>query len=485
VAAFLTPMFDRSLASPTGLAAIMCVNLAWLGLLSSRDDRRTIVATGLLALLMPAQMLAIVVLTAWAAMLQARALGRKPAPRALTSAAIVAVVTLGVAAAANDWKLREAVACSMPFVQGRPRNLSQLRMVLTGGGALALGLAALGAFSHLDRLWRPAAWWPIGLVVLPLLNGSVDQAAVSPLWAGWWILVALGISDLLRQTGSGRARTAGGLLVLVLLLLLQWQRFTQRQPVEAVKDYGHANLSRAALWELLRALPQATLVSEDASVELLLDATTPRLAATGKPLRVVEPFPADLDAAMKSGPVFALPRGQLRLRDRGVEFVSAGSQLTGVAEVRAVLPCAGVSRAWTEAASLSGRDRLAFVADEASARGPITIYVGSDQPFTAAPAGWPPRTTRGFTLRTYTRAERPDLPDALRAEGLPSSNLLIELPFVARIVMWRTPDAPLVLPVQLTTLARSVVIKADVGSGHESIQLCPSTPWMPDTMPAH
>jgi hypothetical protein len=123
---------------------------------------------------------------------------------------------------------------------------------------------------------------------------------------------------------------------------------------------------------------------------------------------------------------------------------------------------------------LNGGGRFALVAFESGAHGPVAIYAGSERLMTVAPAAWPIRATRGFVLRTYARADRPDLPDALRAEGVPATSSLLDMPHVARIVLWRTPGAPSVLPVDFDPAPQVVLARAEPGSGFESLRLCPA-----------
>lgn len=142
--------------------------------------------------------------------------------------------------------------------------------------------------------------------------------------------------------------------------------------------------------------------------------------------------------------------------------------------MKTIVPCAAIQSAWTPAPELHGVERFALVASAFDARGPVAVYTGTERPMTAAPVAWPLRTTRGFVLRTYARAERPDLPDALRAEGVPETSVLLHMPHVARIVLWRTPGAPTMLPVDLGTAPAVVLTRADPGARLDGLRLCPA-----------
>ena len=269
---------------------------------------------------------------------------------------------------------------------------------------------------------------------------------------------------------------APGVLVAILLILLEVHRFNQREAAlaPAPADAAHTSLTSSAVGRALRALPTAAIVAEDASVDLLRRAAAPYLDAIGKPLEIVAPTPAAVMAATQSGRVFAYPHARSVLQYQGVSFAAAGGNLPGLSEVKAIVPCSAIQSSWTLAPELQGVERFALVASASDARGPVAVYKGTERPMTAAPVAWPLRTTRGFVLRTYARAERPDLADALRAEGVPETSSLLRMPHVARIVLWRTPGAPAMLPVDLGTAPTVVLTRAEPGGRLDGLRLCPA-----------
>jgi hypothetical protein len=277
-----------------------------------------------------------------------------------------------------------------------------------------------------------------------------------------------------------RARTIVGIAVMVLLPLLQFQRLSLRGAAGASSSYGHGALSTDTLRRILRALPDATLVAEDASLELLVRAASPRLRAGGQDVRVVPRRAAAVSAALAAGRIFAFPRAQLALQHQGVELSGRAMGIPGVAEVQRVVDCARVGRQWSDAPTLTVAGGFALIARREDARGPVTIYLGSRENLRTAAVGWPARATRGFQVREYARAERPDLADALQAQGIPPSSGVLTAPYVVRIVMWRTPGAADVLPVALSRPPDVALAKGEPDSGWRFLELCPSFRSQPE-----
>ena len=473
VAFFATPSFDRTLAPAAGLALVACVSLAWHALFSASLDprasaRRAAAPAALVALVSPALLLPCLALVASAVWLGE---GGSPRRRLL----VIVAATLGMAAATTalvfsatrQWSMAALASCVLPSSAASGLLRSENSLMSAAPGPLPLGLAMLGAFACLERRRQWRTWWAVALAAVPVIGGFADPGMLAPVCAGVWCLSAIGLSELFRGSHGRLKIVVPGLLIASLLILLEARRFNQREA-------AHASLTASAARRALRALPTAAIVAEDASVNLLLRAAAPHLDAIGKPLQIVAPTPAAVTAATESGRVFAYPRARSVLQHQGVSFAAAGADFPGVSEVKTIVPCAAIQSAWTPAPELHGVERFALVASAFDARGPVAVYTGTERPMTAAPVAWPLRTTRGFVLRTYARAERPDLPDALRAEGVPETSVLLHMPHVARIVLWRTPGAPTMLPVDLGTAPAVVLTRADPGARLDGLRLCPA-----------
>jgi hypothetical protein len=298
------------------------------------------------------------------------------------------------------------------------------------------------------------------------------------LWASIWGFAGIGLAELSGAV-SDRARLPSTLAVGLLLVLLQAQAWQQRD-IPPPHPYGHERLSTTDFLRSVSKIPEVTLVTEDASSNLVFRAAFPRMHRLGKRPQILQ---ADVNAMKAAGtrqysPVLALQRAQQLLQHRGVQFRPAAPQSPLAATV-AIQPCVPVSDVWRDAPGLAHNSRFAFVAREEAARGPIAVYVGSVGPLQPRPLGRPGQTIRGFWLVRYTRDARPDLREALEAQGIPTASPLLTAAHVVRLVLWRTPGAPRVLPVDLERPADAVVTRVDQGGLPLSVDLCPSFEYAP------
>jgi hypothetical protein len=254
-----------------------------------------------------------------------------------------------------------------------------LEGAVLGMGALPFGLALLGAFSGLAHSRGPAIWWGAAWAMAPVVSGAWrdgDGAALAPLWAGFWCLVAAGLGEALGGVAVARAapwwhgaRPAAAPATA--------PTAPRRQPHTVIRlnRLGHDRQSLQTLWQALRVMPQVTIVAEDAGTDLLFGASDVE-RRTGKALRIVPRDPSDVRGALTRGTVFAFPRAQLELRHRGVQFKAPAMSVPGLAEVQAVHACVPIGRGRTDVSALGNAPGIAPVARGADARGPVTIYLG-------------------------------------------------------------------------------------------------------------
>jgi hypothetical protein len=357
-----------------------------------------------------------------------------------------------------------------------------LAFVYASTGPVLLALAALGAFAAGPHATGPRVWALVVLLagaVLAASAGSTPPAAVlAPVVAAIWALAIAGTLELARPAIARARRPLSAGVIAVAVPVLAWSHAAARPMDADLAPLGHASVTRDMVAGILAQLPdRSALVREDAVVDMMLRSLDGWWQETGKDIVIVPKSREAVAAALPSWHVLALPRAQRDLQHQGFEL---GPAAHGGAAVRPSTPCAPVIGEWAAAPALAGAAHLAVVADSVRARGPYVIYVGGDEPFVPAPNAWPERARRGF------HAERFDIRDgnadaalreSLAGDGLSQENAFGTHTHVARLELWRTPDAPLALPVSLGTPAAVMWIRRAPGAADAPSVLCASRPF--------
>jgi hypothetical protein len=495
----LTVSFDRVLSPPTAMAVLAAVSWVWLrACRTSAASHAPVTDEGIdpaapfglipIPLLAPPLFLPVLILVAWAIWQHRTLLSRRHLAIACALVLAVSVLVFAVAGMASSARTASSgvsvFSCVAPWY-GSTSAIESFTTTARSIGPLAFALAALGAFCRIGELRRRKSRWVLGCAIAPLVSAPwFDSPAVFvSLFAGLWCLVAIGLAEIAsggRRPGVSRLATVGTYALIGLLPLLQFQRLSTEGAAEPAAGYGHDRLSLQALWPALRAMPEATIVAEDSTIDLLLRAASVE-RRTGKKIRVVPRQAGVVADAFAEGRVFAFPRAQRELQHWGVQFKPA-LKVPGFAEVDNVGTCTALGPNWIEIPPLTASTGFALVHTLPDARGPVTLYFGGGDALTARASGWPPRTTRGFTTAEYRRSERPDLPDALRSLGISSSSQLLSAPYVTRIIMWWTPGAPDALPVALSRPPDVVLARAEAGQELSSLALCPWREYKVDSL---
>ena len=163
----------------------------------------------------------------------------------------------------------------------------------------------------------------------------------------------------------------------------------------------------------------------------------------------------DVAAALHATRVYTFPLGQRELSLRGfvIDAITdvPGADARGIAVVSATRPCVELGKGAVDLDGIGAHGRVALVADEDAAVGPVVIYFGGETGYTPGPDGWPPRAMPGFALRMFDRNTEANsaLMDAEAAAAGLGRHPVFRAPFVARLTLFRAPRAPLALPVVL------------------------------------
>ncbi len=397
-----------------------------------------------------------------------------------------AIVVLSVA-----WPWSAACRGSVPdHVSARVAGIAPWMVASTGPFVLAL--AAFGAFSRArsGAGARRVGMMAVAAVALAVWWPAAPEVAAAPLLAVVWGLAAAGLADVFGVLPPRAGRWGGAAALAVLLVALQAARTRANVADAGVRGLGHDTLTAQRFGRILDVLPpDAALVEEDASTDLLLQATADRVRAAGKHLAGVPATRTAVRAALPGRSVFALPLARRRLEDRGFRFAPFGASLSrpgsGVpdtvrilARVDSDLPCTTIAATWADVSGPVQGGRFTFVAGAAESRGPVVVYIVSDDRLDAVPDAWPVRATRGFHVRVFERARTNDLHDLdviARGDGMPAASPVLRHPFVARIVILRTPGAPLALAVRVrgTAVTATARLHPDAAAGQDVV-FCPS-----------
>jgi hypothetical protein len=332
-------------------------------------------------------------------------------------------------------------------------------------GPFALALAALGLFAEVQTAgWRRCLMAiTAGLAGLALVGITPSNApeAVIPWLVGVWMLAALGFQQVVSLARSSVTRAIAGLL-LVLFPILQVARLRAEERDNSVHSLGHEAATLRHVIAVLNLVPaNATFAEEDATIDLLMRAAVFGGRRAGKPFTIAPRRRDVIKSALDRGPVYAFPRGQEDLSQRGfvIEPVArigraqdqSDKTVEGLAAITGTRPCQIIGERWVDLAGIGETGRIAMSGDSESAYGPIVLYLGGPMAGEPAPDGWPLRTTRGFRLATFDR-ETDAHADRLLAEARArelSDGEVFKSPYVTRLTLHRTPRAPLTLGILL------------------------------------
>lgn len=385
----------------------------------------------------------------------------------------------------------------LPGAFSAHRAIEVAAFAVSGVGPLTAALAALGVFSVFaggragsallasDGGRRNAVFtlvWPAAISLATMWSDASPARTIAPLVVGLWLLTGLGLTAAMRASRPGWRRvTVAGAVVAVLLAVALTPRLSTRPSVgDAVVPMGHGTLTRTAFQSVLYQLPSGSgIVNEDAVTDLLLRSLSGSLRRARLEFTLIERTAESVDLARHGRRVFALPRAQRELQQRGVQLADGlAPAVTGIAEVVTVLPCDVTSATWQTSGAAIGATSLAIVAESEAVRGPIVLYTGGPTAIEVTTIGWPSLAQRGFIHRGYDPPLRgqPTLAQDRSTDAAPLQHPAVVAPHVSRTELWRVPGAPLALTVSLSTPpSDALVAQFAQATGH--VQLCRVFPF--------
>ena len=386
-------------------------------------------------------------------------------------------------------------SCGLPLLIAPGAWTHEVGAILASAGPYALAVALVGAiFALTSRAERSAvsrtSIWTLGAYALiPALDAAPTTAqaprGLYPLLIAFALLLGAGLSAMTRACGPRPAGRVAALFFCALLPGLQLA--APRSNVRAADSFGVERLSAAAVNQLLKVLPDdSVLVDEDATVPLLLRVNGDSRERMNKRLALAPREPDTLSrlAARSRVRLFALPLAQSRLQWRGIAFRRA--DLPGVSGLAEALPgpgCDVLTPGWQEVSSVpTARTSAVTIVGIAPGEDHVVlVYAIASAELTPSPVDWPAAAQRGFAQTTY-RLDHQGHPEALavqlRKDGATPGMFAAGWAFTTRLEVWRASGAPPVLPVTLGLAPARLFVRAGQVAGGEMI--CPAFPYRVD-----
>ena len=488
VAAAVTVVAAPTLA-PSSVTAIGAASIARLtcvrapGAAPLSDWRLATVVFAVTAAIAPPLAVALAFVAAWICLQSTDS--RRVVATALTVAIVIglpAVLLLTFPSLPGEVINAPSIGCLAPHGFSAGAVMDVARHAFGTSGPVPMALALLGAFTSRALVARRDAWPAMGLAVLPLLAAGWSSAeplrTLAPTIGAFWWLAAIGLRDVVGALSMRRAWRVGAWSIAVLLPVLQWTHRSAVPIDPADLPRGEDALSRRHVSQLFGALPSgSTIVIDDAATDLLLRSSANAAQHSGKVFRFVSRDGRDALGAGMNSMFFTMPRAQRRLEHQGVRRAAANTGIPSVVAFTVAAECTPIGSQWLEADNISLSTAVAVAADRPGARGPVVMYLGAGVAMSPRPVDWPEWTVRGYFVDSYDRsrdADRQRLDVHRREDVAPPDHRVFGFPFIVRFELWRVPDGPMVLPVELGQAPAVAIVRAVTLGDADGLRLCPS-----------
>jgi hypothetical protein len=175
-----------------------------------------------------------------------------------------------------------------------------------------------------------------------------------------------------------------------------------------------------------------------------------------------------------------MPRAQFDLQHHGLRRADAGAAvMPGVVAFETAGACAVVETRWVETAAPAPSSRIAVVASQADARGPVLVYLGSPVALSPHPLDWPAWALRGYYADTYDfrrEADRQRFDSNTAEDRPPPAAGVFKYPHITRLELWRVPNGPMALPLGLDHQPEIALIRGSTAADGLNLEVCPSFP---------
>lgn len=346
-------------------------------------------------------------------------------------------------------------------------------------GLLAGAVALLGIVTLFTAAPKDKPQW----IVMPLLLGGLLFSARGGLLI--WMFIGCGLWEVGNRLPpalgpKGRHLRWVGMITLVIIMIAARVPAAMTSTPPAPKPLGHDRATLTSMRALLSNIPTgAYLVRDDAATDILVRAAQRDFVRARVEIRTIKNDAANIRQLLNFGRVFALPHAQQSLAMQGFKIVD-GLRVAdrGLAEVVAGAECIVASHGWQDAPQLAGHTSLAFVAADDERRGPVVLMLSGREEFiNVNPVGWAPRTLRGFSPRSFDLHSSEGMRDF--GQAIADDNLFYNTELtsnmVTRVALWRMPDSPRQMRIELSQSATRVGIYLSP-EAKEPVSVCPVFP---------
>ena len=238
---------------------------------------------------------------------------------AALAVAILSLSPPGALAGRPSWQM--LASCTLPW-PSPARMLASVSTIGWAFGPFALALAALGLFGEAQQTgWRRSAIaGGVALLSLGLAAsaGLGPHIALAPLAVGLWWLAASGLRELVTAMGRTPALQFASALILVLLPMLEASRLNAEERDDWIRPRGHEKTTLRDMRAVLSQVSSSAVVRRRGLDDRSAAAGIDRGQAAHQPIDpIVPPRSEVVRQALASGAVYAFPRQQENLSQRG------------------------------------------------------------------------------------------------------------------------------------------------------------------------
>lgn len=340
---------------------------------------------------------------------------------------------------------------------------------LLGPYASALALAGM-SFGLLREHTRHPVRATVLAAALFVFSSAAPVAGGHAVVAAALLLTVFALPVLIRTAGNSAPAHLVAACFVALVPVLQLGHSPSSR--SNTQTFGHDLLTPAMIAsEISEADTNAIWLAEDAVTDLMATAAGRARALQSDGVAA---------AWRQRGVLFAWPRAQSWLGARGVAFRNVDGQ-PGLARVTDVLDCRTVATSWRRLNDLSRTRALGIVAHSPEEAGPVTLYLGFDARPDIQPLDWPTPRHRGLYAEIYALGDpnhAAALQRALADDGLgPDMAGAERYPFVARLELWRPPQAPMALTADLGRAPLDGVARVVERASPRRLTVCPVDPF--------
>ena len=323
--------------------------------------------------------------------------------------------------------------------------------------------------------WFVVAASVTAAIVFQTFDGRVTLAPAALLL---WYLAARGAVALVIGQHALTSRVAALALVSLIPVV---HLATVRTGVETASR-GDANSARALFTALDELVSPATLVSEDATHDLISSIWRSGNQHRHASLQIVDAHSDRTAAALETRALYALDGGARRLESRGFWMGPLAPPPPAAEPLvwRAVrqIACEPLTTSWREVTALAATGQIAAVFSHGGTGRHAIVYAALPRGTAISPLRWAPMARGGYAAMDFDLSSAPDrtlLYETAAADLLSPSMIPTSTGLVARLLIGRLEPTPGSLAVAFGAPVETLMARMDGGAATSTLSLCPSS----------